>query len=260
MRALAFILLFAPIAATAWGPEGHAVVADIAATHLTPKTQAAVQALLEGEVDPTLAGVASWADAVRDRNTKAWHFVNLGDDCAYSPPRDCPGGQCIVAALAAQEAILADASQPVAQRRDALKFVVHFVGDIGQPLHTIGHGDKGGNAYQVNLNGLGTNLHKVWDSTIVQLLGHGAAQIAAALTPDPGRIIAFSDPAQFDPAGWAEESCRLVASASIYPAGHKIGDEYIGAHASVVSEQLRTSGERLAAVLNAALDPRHTTN
>lgn len=253
MRAavLIIVLAWAATPAFAWGPEGHAVVADIASAHLTPAASQQVAALLDGQ---PLDGVASWADEVRkSQGNGAWHFVNLGDDCSYVAARDCPQDQCVVAALQRQEQVLADASQPGSARSAALKYLVHFVGDIAQPLHTIGHGDKGGNDYQVSIEGRGTNLHKVWDSTIVQTLGHGAQNIAAGLTPDPGRVIAFTDVSQFDPAAWAQASCRLVGSASIYPPGHKIGQDYLTAHADVVREQLRKAGERLAATLNLAL-------
>lgn len=238
--------------AFAWGREGHMIVADIAQAHLTQQAAAQVKDLLQD--GQTLADVADWADTVRDRATQRWHFVNLGDDCSYTPQRDCRDGQCIIDALARQEQILADAAQPVDARRDALKYVVHLAGDIGQPLHTIGHGDKGGNTYQVNIDGRGTNLHKVWDTDLVRHLGRSAQAIAAQITPDPGRPIQFADAGEFDPVRWARQSCALVAAKAIYPDGHKITEGYLIAHEKIVREQLQKSGERLAAILNMALN------
>ena len=157
-RTLALLLLLAGSpAAQAWSALGHRLVGELAQRHLAPATQREVARLLAGAPDPTLAGIADWADDLRDSNpprfraTARWHYVNLGPDCDYLPPRDCAGGQCVVAAIARQQAILADRSQPVPDRRDALAFLVHLVADAHQPLHAGGRDDKGGNRFQVSL-------------------------------------------------------------------------------------------------------------
>ncbi|MFP3648289.1 S1/P1 nuclease, partial [Paraburkholderia sp. SIMBA_054] len=87
--------------------------------------------------------------------------------CGYEPPRDCPGGDCVIVALKVQTALLADHSQTLETRRQALKFVVHFVGDIHQPMHAGYAADKGGNDFQLQFNGKGTNLHSLWDSGMI---------------------------------------------------------------------------------------------
>src|SRR3546814_10673471 len=106
-----------------------------------------------------LAGVAAWAytlrnvDPPRFKATSKWHYVNTAPDggCRYVPARDCPDGNCVVGAIERQLAILSDRGQPVEARRDALKFVVRFVGDVHQPLHATNHTDAGGNGYQISL-------------------------------------------------------------------------------------------------------------
>lgn len=95
-----------PIAAFAWGPQGHRLVARVAETELTPQARAQVAQLLAGEAHPSLAGVATWADELREhdpdlgKRSGRWHYVNLGEhQCGYVPARDCPDGNCVIAAL-----------------------------------------------------------------------------------------------------------------------------------------------------------------
>src|SRR5690606_28211337 len=157
--ATALLTLAASPAALAWSALGHRMVGELAQRHISPAAQAQVALLLAGESDPTLAGVADWADRLRDldperfKATSRWHYVNTppSHDCDYEPARDCPDGQCVIGAIEAQRAILADRSQPLEARRDALKFIVHFVGDVHQPMHANNRDDLGGNRYQVSL-------------------------------------------------------------------------------------------------------------
>lgn len=257
---LALALLSPP--AHAWGPLGHRLVALLAWDDLTPQTRRQIDALLKDEPDPTLAGIAGWADNLREndpvlgRKTSRWHFVNIGEhDCAYQKPRDCPGGDCVVEAIRVQTAILADTKRPRAERLQALKFVVHFVGDVHQPLHA-GYGrDKGGNDVQVNLNGRGTNLHTLWDSRMLVATGRNEADYLRHLRalPKPSfGAIALPPPA----AVWAEHSCRVVTQPDFYPRRAKLEQSYVDKHLPIAERQLRAGGAALAAVLNKALE-RH---
>ena len=157
--------------AFAWSAEGHRIVARLAAAGLTPDARAAVAELLAGEPDPTLAGIADWADRLRDedpergKTTSRWHFINFAGHCDYDAGRDCRGGDCVVAAINRSYLALADHERPVQERREALKFLVHFVGDAHQPLHASMRDDLGGNRHQVNVGGKGSNMHRVWDGT-----------------------------------------------------------------------------------------------
>ncbi len=231
-------------AARAWGVTGHRVVGELAQAQLTPRAQALVEALLVDEPEPTLAGIAAWADTVRGGSTARYHYVNLdASTCSYEPGRDCPGGQCLPAAFVRYAAILADRTAPRAQRAQALKWVVHLVGDAHQPLHVGGHADRGGNLYQVRWEGRGTNLHALWDSGLLKSMGGSAQDIAERLAQRPvaDRSLAI--------ASWMKESCSITAQAGFYP-DREPGRAYLGAWRGVVEQRLVQAGARLAALLN----------
>src|SRR4051794_33270928 len=157
--------------ADAWGPEGHAIVADIAEAHLTPAAAAQVTRLLALEDRQHLDHVASWADGIRasHRETAPWHFVDIPLDAVnYDPARDCAGGNCVVSKISQFTAVLANGSAVDADRLNALKWVVHFVGDIHQPLHAEDHDDRGGNDVRLTYFSKSTNLHSIWDGGIIE--------------------------------------------------------------------------------------------
>ncbi len=256
---LSVALALVPASAGAWGPLGHRLVALLAWDDLTPDTRRQIDALLKDEADPTLAGVANWADNLREndpvlgRKTARWHYVNIGEhDCTYEQPRDCPGDNCVVEAIRAQTAILADRTRPRAERLQALKFVVHFVGDVHQPLHA-GYGrDKGGNDVQVNYNGNGTNLHSLWDSRMLLSTGRdeaGYLRYLRALPRPPLGAITLPPPAS----AWAGQSCRVVTQPGFYPPRAKLSPDYADHYLPVAERQLRAGGVALGAVLNRAL-------
>lgn len=261
-RILFFLLttaLLLPAPAHAWGALGHRLIASLAWDDLTPQTRRQIDDLLAGEAVPTLAGIASWADDLREndpglgRKSARWHYVNLGEhDCVYRMPRDCPGGDCVVEAIRTQAAILADRGKPRAERLQALKFVVHFVGDAHQPLHAgYGH-DKGGNDVQIHWNGTGTNLHSLWDRRMLTSTGRNEAAYLAHLRtlprPSTDRI-ALPPPA----ADWVEQSCRIVKQPGFYPPRARLQQAYVDRYLPVAEKQLRAAGVALAGVLNAAL-------
>lgn len=280
MAAAVVATLAASPSALAWSALGHRLVGELAQRHLGPAARAEVQRLLAGEADPTLAGVADWADRLRDldperfKATSKWHYVNTppGHDCDYVPPRDCPGGDCVVAAIEAQRRILADRSQPLEKRRDALKFVVHFIGDVHQPMHANDRDDAGGNRYQVSLRTdlppeayarrnyvdgvMGTNLHAVWDYYILGTAGFGGDRDAVA--PYADRLDRLPWPPAADGAGtgpeaWARESCTLVSARGLYPAGHTLDTAYLDRFRPLAEQRVRQAAWRLAQVLDADL-------
>ncbi len=251
-------LLF-PALALGWGPHGHRIIGELAQHQLTPQAAAAVADLLRGEPEPTLAGVANWADDMRAsdpdfaRRTARWHYVNIhSPDCNYVPARDCRDGNCVVAAIDAQLRVLGDRSLPRAERSQALKFVVHFVGDVHQPFHAGNRDDRGGNDYQVSYRGHGSNLHALWDNTILPRQAANPAGYAARLAATP---VAATD-ARVGPGSaqrWAEESCRTIDANALYPPTHVVGDDYLDTHRALAEQRLRLAGARLAAELNATL-------
>lgn len=251
--------LLAPTLALAWGPQGHRIVAQIAQDGLDARAQAAVAGLLAGERNPTLAGVANWADELRYRDpdlfrrTSHWHFVDFrGGTCHYVSARDCPGGQCIIAATEQQLRLLGDPRQPRETRVQALKFVVHLLGDMHQPLHASNHADYGGNDYQIHVYGRGTNLHHVWDGLIIGREGFDTGSEAARLEQIPIARGALAIDANA-PQRWAEQSCRLIDGDGLYPPSHRIDHAYLDSHRPLAERQLRLAGARLAAELNRVL-------
>jgi hypothetical protein len=261
-------------AALARSNLGHRLVGDLAQRHLTAAANAQVAELLAGEPEPSLAGVASWADTLRKSNpesykkTERWHYLNFpAGTCAYRPQRDCPDGNCVVGQIERQRAILADRTQPLQARREALKFLVHFVGDVHQPLHASNRKDKGGNDFQISLRTdlrpsidaqknyvdgvMGTNLHSVWDYYLLASEGLSNTQYADRLSalPWPPKLPGKS----VDPAAWAVESCKLIDAQHLYPKSHKLDSRYLDAQRPLAERQLRVAAKRLADLLNATL-------
>jgi hypothetical protein len=276
-------LLAASPAALAWSALGHRLVGAIAERHLAPAAEAEVRELLAGEPDPTLAGVAAWADTLRNEDpprfklTSKWHYINAqGGGCGFDLVRDCPDGNCVVAQIEEQRAILADRTQSREARRDALKFLVHLVGDVHQPLHAGDRTDAGGNGYQISLatalepeayakdhyidGVMGTNLHSVWDYYILGSAGFGAG--GDAVMPYANRLERLPWPPSNEaplsaPMAWAKESCRLIEARHIYPDTHKLDDAYLDAFRPLAEQRVRQAAWRLASILNDVLGTTH---
>lgn len=251
--ALVGLLMATP--ALAWGPLGHRIVARLAEAQLTPQARAEVDRLLHEQNARHLSDVAVWADDLRDtdpalyKRTSRLHFVNFHSrDCVYAPPRDCADGQCVVAAIAHYAAVLGDRSRSDAERAQALDFVVHFVADVHQPLHASSGDDFGGNDYQVRWHDRGTNLHRVWDSLMLDDAHLSAARYARALMSERAPVQSGGTPAQ-----WAEESCRIARA--VYPPTRTITQAYVARERPVAEQRLRQAGARLAALLNRELAP-----
>lgn len=247
------MLLALSTPALAWGPLGHRIVARLAEAQLTPPARAEVQHLLEVQGARHLSDIAVWADDLRDtdpalfKRTSRLHFVNIhSPDCLYAPPRDCANGQCVVAAIAHYAAILGDRSRPDAERAQALDFVVHFVGDVHQPLHASSGDDAGGNDYQVRWHGRGTNLHRVWDSLMLDDAHLSAAAYTRMLLVERAPV-----PTDGTPPQWAQESCRIART--VYPPTRTITEAYVRRERPVAGERLREAGARLAALLDREL-------
>lgn len=253
------LLCCAASPAVAWGPLGHRLVATLAWDELNPRARVEVAALLVDEPEPTLAGVANWADALRGSNpglgrrSARWHYVNIAeDDCRYDPGRDCRGGACIVAAIEAQGAILADPGRSRPERAQALKFLVHLVGDAHQPLHAGFARDRGGNTFQTSLDGRGGNLHSLWDSGLLYRRGstdHAHLRRLRAL-PRTSSVAPMAGPRAA-----VEASCRVMTRPGFYPPRAKIDPAYLRQWRPIADQQLRRAGSDLAAQLNALLAP-----
>ena len=235
-------------AANAWGTEGHQVIALIAQSQLTSKARGEVDRLLAQEPGASLASVSTWADEHRNPSTAPWHYVNFPrSDCVYNEQRDCPDGRCVVEAIKRELAML-ESSASFEKRLTALKYVVHLVGDVHQPLHAGYLDDKGGNTYQLQAFLRGSNLHAVWDTGLVKNLSEEPEAMAARLQ----KLSVGVSPVNWDPVNAAEESCRIVSGQGFYPV-RLIDLPYIQSFTPVMERRLATAGARLAGILNAAL-------
>jgi S1/P1 Nuclease len=273
MRLLLFpLLLGLTIAtpATAWGPEGHKIVAAVAEQRLTPSARAAVKELLKGH---PLASISSWADQVKRTRpeTYNWHFVDIPlESAAYDEQRDCqpsPRGDCVVAAIHRSVEVLRDHQATGPERVQALMFLVHFVGDVHQPLHSTdgktatGAPDRGGNLIAVDFYDSQTNLHRIWDTNIIEHSGSNQSELIDELS-----VLAETFPAETftsaSASAWATES-HQQARMHTYPdlpddfatTPPELGDVYEDAELPTVKKQLALAGYHLALVLNAVFRP-----
>ncbi|HET9646187.1 MAG TPA: S1/P1 nuclease [Burkholderiaceae bacterium] len=284
--------------AFAWGDQGHEIIAVIAYAHLLPPVRKTVDAMLASDNDALTAkdfvSRSTWADRYRDsdRNsskaryeaTYRWHFANietegnisLGAAC-FNHPRlppqtaasEGPARDCVVHKVEQFSSELRNPNTPRAERILALKFLLHFVGDLHQPLHVADRHDRGGNDVDVlygNLLSPG-NLHSYWDTEVVHKVGANAQASGAALNKAirPADVKTWS---AGTPAQWARESHRQArrvaykfdraSSLTDAPAGKVMHlDAVYEARALRVAKlQLSKAGVRLASMLNDALGPQ----
>lgn len=224
----------------------------------------------------TLEAVSVWADEIRGTpaDEPRWHYDDI-PVCGTTPPRQeyCPGGECNSAQLERLIAVLADTHAEPRARNEALKWIVHLVADLHQPLHAADNADAGGNRVAVALAGVRTrgreNLHRAWDGELVQLaLGTGNRQRPPpdidALAHEARTTTATAG--QGTPASWAAESNRLARTVAYHypgfacgrsPAGIVVLDRGYQTDAEViVRERLLLAGGRLANLLNELLRSR----
>ena len=275
--AVLLCLLVSVASPSAWGVQGHRLVGMIATSHLSPTATRNVEWLLAPQ---TLGDVASWADEVLDgiNQTALWHYVNIPPDAkAYDRDRDCPrqpnvaaGSRndawrdCVVDRLRYHEERLADAKLDRADRAIALKFLVHFVGDIHQPLHASAI-ERGGNGILVRMFGSETcgsdparqspcNLHGAWDSG---LIAHRALddRAFAALLERRVRDEGLLNKPVGTAADWAMESL-VLSNAIMLPQKGSVDEAYYAKHIGIIEQRLALAGARLAQVLNRALTVR----
>jgi hypothetical protein len=258
MRALTLVLLCSTAPGFAWGPEGHRLVARLAQDRLTPEAAARVQATLRpGE---SITSLASWADEVRKtrKETEPWHFINVEiTGSGLDMQRDCPVAGCVVSKIEQFRHDWRDTGLSAEQRREALLFLVHFVGDMHQPLHCADDHDKGANEVTVDFEGVRMNLHRLWDSGLLDRMP-SEDQLFVTLE----KSITPAKAAEWFRGGveaWAEESFEVARRAIYGELPHNdggampvLGDAYARAAEPVIEVQLEKAAARLAALLNEA--------
>ncbi|HYA62557.1 MAG TPA: S1/P1 nuclease [Candidatus Sulfotelmatobacter sp.] len=304
-----FALAVLPCAATstwAWGCKGHQTVALIAEKHLSPEAHEFVDKLLsENPVDPQLkrycgnstrdllVDASTWPDDVRnERKNGPWHYIDIPRGAPRGPLEQYCGNEgCVTKAIADQLAILKDKSADSRKRAEALRYIVHFVGDLHMPLHAASNNDEGGNCVPLryfrrrpreNRSSFTPNLHAVWDTAILERDMEGAEP------PEYAEFLSDIFSAEFpkwQAAGihvddWTWESRDLaesIAYGALIPAvpieipapvhsctdanniGERMmrlhlfaGEAYQQASAPIVQERIAQAGLRLALILNDA--------
>jgi len=173
--ALAVVLL--PISAWAWGYDGHKIVAVIAAENLTPAAQIHVAKILGVSADKSAIAAAMEKASVipdtrfrdEDSRTAPWHYINI---CLQDQRRDvaarCPRGNCVTGKIDEYSRRLKQEHYDHWGASGDLAFLIHFVGDIHQPLHAANDADRGGNCVIVDSHAKEKDLHAVWDTTVVR--------------------------------------------------------------------------------------------
>jgi len=250
------VLLFSA-SAWPWGEEGHRITATIADGLLTSEARASVEDLLEGE---TLADVSTWADQVRRTDywadTRPLHYMNVEKGASEMVVlRDCRAGDSVLGALAYYRMVLQSETADKQSRKEALKFLVHFIGDIHQPLHVSYAEDKGGNDVDVRFYGRPGNLHAVWDSLLLKRYATDWKKVAEELQQSLDEETRQAYGSQ-DPLVWAEESFGYTRTTAYqFDDPDSLGESYYNRNIPVVLLRLKQAGVRMAAVLNSILAP-----
>lgn len=231
----------------------------LAEERLIPQARTAVTMLLEGQ---SMVDVASWPDQVRNQQTAPWHYVNIEiDETQYEPDRHCPDRQCVVGQIERFRETLANPSMNSEKRQKALKYLIHFVGDLHQPLHAGQNHDRGGNDVKVEFLGQSVNpstkkpwnLHQVWDHGLLDQYASDAKQAVAQID----RYLTSQHEAEWANGSvveWAMQSHDQAREhAYTFAADKRLDDVYVKQALSVIEMQLASAGIRLARVLNMAL-------
>lgn len=279
IKSVVFALCLFSGAAYPWGQEGHKIVGEIATRYLTPEASEQVSALLADDLGAngkpsgrtTLGEVASWPDEIRGTpagaNNASWHFEDIPVCGQATEDQICPGGNCASVQLARLSEVLRDPGASPHDRNEALKWVVHLVGDIHQPLHAADNNkDRGGNNVRVTFFGQGSlNLHKIWDVQIVEKVVTEAGGESAFVnrTVSPEQVNAWVGGTVQD---WMQESNQFAKEVAYgkLPLGFSCGtvnsktepiaQSYYADASPVVDQQLWKAGVRLASLLNAAFE------
>lgn len=249
-------LLFAT-SCFSWGLTGHRVVAEIAEQHLSKKARKELKKIIGKE---TLALWSNWADFIKSDSTwnhaSKWHYVDLPGhmsrenfitDLKKLPPKN------LYTQIQEMQAQLKDKSLPIAQRRNALAFLVHLVGDLHQPLHVGRDEDQGGNKIVVYWFGEKTNLHTVWDSEFINSQQYSYTEYARLLNIASDNQVKVWQSSSLE--DWFYESHEV--SDAIYdatPTESKLSYKYNYQFQKVLNDQMLKGGVRLAKLINQAFE------
>jgi len=277
---LLHVILFSLVShgADAWGKEGHFMVCKIAEKYLTERTSSAVSELLPEVAGGELAAVCSWADEVRFRYrwSSPLHYINTPGVCTYTESRDCHNSKgekdmCVVGAInnyTDQLQTFGDSSNKY-NLTESLMFLAHFVGDVHQPLHVGYEADEGGNTIIIHWYRRKTNLHHVWDVSIIEtamkdFYNNDLNSMLEAIQ------VNITDGWSDEVDGWEKCRNKKVTCANTYALesiqlacryaykdveqNSTLGDEYFFSRLPIVEKRIAQAGVRLALILNRIFD------
>jgi hypothetical protein len=277
-----FGLLLLSRPARAWFPEGHEIVAIIAADDLTPSARWRVAQILSvpdntGSVEKAMVAASIRPDIQfrdEDRSSAQWHFIDIClQDKETDLPARCPQGNCVTVKIDEYARRLRDRNYDKWGAAGDLAFLIHFVGDIHQPLHTTTNADQGGTCQQVNVVPTEKNLHYAWDDAVVTVLEkqlgtnnpEATARKLEALYPTAGDIATW-EPGEAEQIAWEshqladsdvyralgipERPCLMHSCDPATSTPVTLSQAYMEREAPVASRQLVKGGHRLAALLN----------
>jgi hypothetical protein len=253
-------LLIATIGATmsfqalSWGQVGHRVTGAIAQQYLSPKAQQAISQLL---INEDLAEVSTYADEMRShpsefwkKTANPWHYVNVFDGKTYSDVAPPPEGNAVTA-LEKFTKQLKSTHSSIEEKQLALKFIVHIIGDLHQPFHAGNGTDRGGNDVKLKFFWEDSNLHRVWDSGLIDRQQLSYTEWTQILSRKISKQQA-KEWMEVDPKVWIAESAKIRAN--LYPDSDKLSWDYQYENLPVVKQCLQMGGVRIAAYLNALFD------
>lgn len=250
IRLFALCLILLPSAAYAWGHTGHRITAKIAEHHLSDEARAAISAILGPE---TLAEASGWPDDMRSSpepfwqvKASPWHYVTVPDGIQYKPENAPDEGDAVTALQQFSQTLQKDEAS-LAEKQLALRFIIHIIGDLHQPLHAGNGTDRGGNDVAVTFFWQDSNLHRVWDSGLIdrQRLSftEWSRWLNAKITKDQKQRWANTDPVI-----WIAESTEIRDR--IYPESPDINWDYQFEMLPIIKQRLSMAGIRIAAYLN----------
>ena len=244
---LALLLLAMSSPACAWGPNGHRIVGRIAMNHLSEEARRAIDCLMGPE---GLDQASTWPDEIRSdpswQKATPWHFINIDDDETLETTARDPAGD-ILEAMQRFEAVLRDPQASRQAKQEALRFLVHFVGDVHQPLHVGRRADHGGNSIAVVWFAETTNLHSVWDSHLIENEKLSYTEFVAFIDHPTQEEIRTWQRSTF--ADWVSES--RAERERVYKIGDgKLGFRYAFDNVPLVKRRLVQAGVRLAGLLS----------
>jgi hypothetical protein len=275
---LSLVLIFAASATTtfAWHDTGHMVVAEIARQSLPAKIVAECEWLLKQNSEPktdNFLTAACWADDFKSRESAPWHYINYHFRTDGKETDNKPLPQNVVYAISRFSDVLKDKKKDPRDRAEALRYLLHFVGDVHQPLHAVARdtdehpeGDRGGNEFKIkptdrhkDLQRPPTNLHSLWDMggnlfrpSVRPLDADGNASIVRIANAIRGRhpLPTLENASLLDPNGWAQESLDL-AKRHVYnlKENEVPTPEYIRQCEDISAKRVAYAGYRLAALL-----------